>query len=89
MDTAIDKSMTMTTSRGPRTNTQGWTDTTVSGLVRVYHDDVHHVYLQLGLTLPTGSIREQVTTLSPSAADMRRQAPTRSERGALRPQASL
>ena len=48
------------------TETEGWSDTKVSGLYRLYDDAYHnHVHLNLGLSLPTGSITERGTVLTP------------------------
>lgn len=50
------------------THTSGWGDTVVSGLVRLYEDHTHHAHINLGVSLPTGSIDETGTVLAPSGA---------------------
>lgn len=47
------------------TETSGWGDTKLSGLFRVYEDDTHHIHLTGGVSLPTGSIDEEDTILTP------------------------
>lgn len=75
----VDKSMTMTTYSGMKgttplgsttVTTNGWSDTSVVGLIRVYQDGINHIHLNLGLSLPTGSIKEQATMLSPMGTYM-------------------
>jgi len=52
---------------GFTTETQGFSDTKISGLLRLYDDRHHnHVHLNLGLSLPTGSITERGTVLRPN-----------------------
>jgi hypothetical protein len=47
-------------------NTEGWSDTKVGGLYRLYDDRYHnHVHLNLGLSLPTGSITERSDIFTP------------------------
>ncbi len=48
------------------TNSKGWGDTKVSGLFRLYQDKMHHIHLNAGLSLPTGSIDETDTVLAPN-----------------------
>jgi len=70
----IDKEMTATTYNMAGTSTlgkstmksSGWGDTSLSGLVRLYDDGKHHVHLNAGVSLPTGSIKEKDTMLMPS-----------------------
>lgn len=50
---------------GFTTETSGFGDTKLSGLIRLYHDPVHHVHLNAGLSLPTGSIDEEDDVLTP------------------------
>ena len=50
------------------TNVRGWGDTKASGLVRLYKDDTHNVYLNAGVSLPTGSISKRDTILAPNGA---------------------
>ena len=47
------------------TQSAGWGDTKLSGLVRLYERDGNHVHLNLGLSLPTGSITEEDNVLTP------------------------
>ncbi|MES0385162.1 MAG: hypothetical protein ABUJ98_11320 [Hyphomicrobium sp.] len=47
------------------TNSEGIGDTRITGLYQLYKDSVHHVHLNLGLNLPTGSITERDTILRP------------------------
>jgi len=59
--------MTGTTVRGYfTTESEGFGDTRVTALYRLYKDSVHHVHLNLGLSLPTGSITERDTILTPA-----------------------
>lgn len=39
--------------------TAGWSDTVLSALVRVWHNDTQALHLGLGLSLPTGSVTER------------------------------
>ena len=57
------------------TTSKGWGDTKVAGLVRVYEKDGHHVHLNLGLSLPTGSIEERDTVLTPMGMTMETRLP--------------
>lgn len=75
MGSLSDKNMSMTVFRGPSgstplgpTNsvTQGWGDTSVQGLFRLYQDDIHHLHVNLGLSLPTGSFAEDIIHQHPS-----------------------
>ncbi|NCO03628.1 MAG: transporter [Alphaproteobacteria bacterium] len=47
------------------TETSGWGDTRVGGLIRMYDDSKHHIHLNAGLSLPTGSIKEEDQVLTP------------------------
>jgi len=47
------------------TESSGWGDTSLSGLVRLYEDDIHHLHLNVGLSLPTGSTDETAEVLTP------------------------
>jgi opacity protein-like surface antigen len=75
MGSVSDRNMCMTVFNGPSgpiplnpTNsaTQGWGDTSVQGLVRLYQDDIHHLHANLGLSLPTGSINQEIIHQHPS-----------------------
>jgi hypothetical protein len=50
------------------TEAKGWGDTSVSALLRLYEDSTHHLQLNAGLSLPTGSIKERDTVLTPMGA---------------------
>ena len=50
------------------TNTEGFGDTKISGLYRLYKDSVHNAHLNIGLSLPTGSVTERDTILIPGGA---------------------
>ncbi|MEQ8289972.1 MAG: transporter [Gammaproteobacteria bacterium] len=47
------------------TKTEGIGDTRISGLIRLYDDATHHVHLNAGISLPTGSNDETDTVLTP------------------------
>lgn len=47
------------------TRTKGWGDTRVGGLIRLHEDATHRVHLNAGLSLPTGSIKEEDNILTP------------------------
>ncbi len=68
------KSMTMLTYKGATgttvlgsttNNSEGFGDTSVTSLWRVYQDPINHVHINIGLSLPTGSTTETMTMLSP------------------------
>jgi len=48
-----------------KTETKGWGDTKASALIRMYKDETHHVHFNAGLSLPTGSIKEEDNVLTP------------------------
>ena len=54
-----------------KTQAQGWGDTKLSGLVRLYQDGTHSLQLNAGVSLPTGSIKKQDTILTPMGATPR------------------
>ncbi len=73
----IRKEMDHVTFRGPAgtirrgeftTATEGIGDTKIGGLYRLYDDAVHHFHLNLGVSIPTGSITERDTVLAPTGA---------------------
>jgi opacity protein-like surface antigen len=75
MGSLSDRNMCMTVFKGPSgstplgpTNsaTQGWGDTSVQGLLRLYQDDVHHLHMNFGLSMPTGSAAEEIIHMHPS-----------------------
>lgn len=47
------------------TKSSGWGDTRLSSLIALYDDDIHHMHLNLGLSVPTGSIKETDDVLTP------------------------
>ncbi|MDF1710584.1 MAG: transporter, partial [Paracoccaceae bacterium] len=49
-------------------NTSGLGDTSVAGLVRLFDDDMHHLHLNLGFSIPTGSIEEESAIVAPNNA---------------------
>lgn len=57
------------------TDSQGWGDTKLSGLVRLYEDNTHHLHFNAGLSIPTGSIDEEATVLAPNGATPRLRMP--------------
>ena len=57
------------------TKAQGLGDTTVSGLVGLYDDKTHHLHLNAGLSLPTGSIKEEDDVLTPMGTTPRLRLP--------------
>jgi hypothetical protein len=73
-----EKDMTMTTYNGAGTSavgtrtytTEGVSDTTVSGLFRLYDDGINHVHLNFGVSLPTGDITKEMVMLSPMGTSM-------------------
>ncbi len=50
------------------TESEGFGDTKLTGLVRLYEDGKHHVHINAGISLPTGSITEDDEVLPPPAA---------------------
>ncbi len=48
------------------TKSSGWGDTSLTGLIRLYDDSVHHLHLNAGISLPTGSIDEEDDVLAPN-----------------------
>ena len=69
-----DKSMDHVTFAGPTgttrlgnftTDSNGFGDTRVSGMIRLYEDRRHHLHLNAGISLPTGSNDETDTVLTP------------------------
>ena len=47
------------------TQSEGFGDTKVTGLIGLFDDGTHHVHLNAGLSLPTGSIDEDDNVLTP------------------------
>ncbi|MEM9046669.1 MAG: transporter [Pseudomonadota bacterium] len=50
---------------GFTTESSGFGDTRVGGLLRLYDDKTHHLHFNAGLSLPTGSITEEDDVLTP------------------------
>lgn len=57
------------------TQSEGWGDLMLSGLVRGYQDDMHNVHFNVGFSVPTGSIKEEGTVLAPNGATPRLRLP--------------
>ena len=73
----LEKSMKHTTFQGPAgttelgtftTRSSGIGDVKVNGLFGIFDDSRHRVHLNLGLSLPTGSIDEKDRALAPTGA---------------------
>lgn len=60
---------TGTTVRGGfTTRSSGFGDTKIASLIRLYENDIHHLHLNAGISLPTGSITEEDDVLTPTGA---------------------
>ena len=57
------------------TESKGWGDTVLSGLVRGYKNDTHGIHFNVGLSIPTGSIKEEDTVLAPNGMTPRLRLP--------------
>lgn len=57
------------------TKNEGWGDTQITGLIRLYDDNINHVHLNAGLSLPTGSIDNTATVLAPNGMTPRLRMP--------------
>lgn len=67
MEMTVFKGASGSTVLGPTySGTQGWGDTMVQGLFRLHQDEVHHLHVNLGLSVPTGSIAEEIDHMHPS-----------------------
>jgi hypothetical protein len=71
----VIKERTAVTFKGPsgttelgtfQNETSGIGDVAVSGLCKLYDDPIHHLHVMAGLSFPTGSIREDRSTLKPN-----------------------
>ncbi|MGH1419677.1 MAG: hypothetical protein ACRBCJ_12530 [Hyphomicrobiaceae bacterium] len=71
----VDKEMEHVTFRGGMgttrlgtftTEAKGIGDTKIGGLYRLYDDHIHHFHLNMGLSLPTGSITKRDRVLAPN-----------------------
>ena len=47
------------------TRSQGFGDTKITALYRLHEDSIHHLHINLGLSLPTGSITQRDDVLTP------------------------
>ena len=82
MGNYVNKDMTMTTYNmrgtavvGAQTNsTEGFGDTSIVSLLRVYEDGINHIHLSFGMSIPTGSTTEEMTMLSPAGTYMQHRA---------------
>ena len=52
------------------TKAKGLGDTKVSGLFRLYESGIHHVHLNAGISLPTGSNEKRADVLAPTGATL-------------------
>jgi hypothetical protein len=84
MTSYIDREMDHLTFAGPAgttrlgnftTRTNGFGDSTLGALIRLYEDDVHHAHVNAGLSLPTGSIDEEDDVLTPMNMRVRQRLP--------------
>ncbi|MEM6550162.1 MAG: transporter [Pseudomonadota bacterium] len=75
MASYVDKSMDHITFQGGMgttvlggftTESSGFGDTRVGGLIGLYDDEIHHVHFNAGLSIPTGSITEDDDVLAPT-----------------------
>ena len=57
------------------TKTEGWGDARLSSLIHLYKDSMHHIHLNAGISLPTGSIDEEDDVLAPTGARPRLRVP--------------
>lgn len=74
MASYVDKSMDHVTFQGPEgtdrlgtftTESEGVSDTKLVGLIRLLEAEGHHVHLNAGISLPTGTITERDSILTP------------------------
>lgn len=57
------------------TESSGFGDTRVGGLIGIYADDTHRIHLNAALSLPTGSIKEEDNVLAPNGLTPRLRLP--------------
>ena len=57
------------------TDNEGWGDTRIGGLIRLYENKTHRLHLNMGLSIPTGSLDAMATVLAPSGATPRLRMP--------------
>ena len=74
----IDQDMTHITFNGAgaeiggfQTRSAGFGDSRLNALIRLYEDDRHHVHLNAGVSIPTGSITQEDEILNPAGATVR------------------
>lgn len=60
---------------GFETRSSGIGDTKVSGMIKIYEDDTHHLHANAGVSLPTGSITEKDDVLTPMGTTPRLRMP--------------
>ncbi len=66
MDHITFQGMAGTTRLGEfTTRSSGWGDTSLTGIYKAYEDDSHTINVSLGLSAPTGSIKEEDDVLTP------------------------
>lgn len=77
MGSYTEKSMDHITFAGPAgttrlgeftTESEGFGDTKLTALIGLYNDGMHHLHLNAGVSLPTGSIDEEDDVLAPTGA---------------------
>lgn len=70
----VEKEMDHITFQGPMgtaqlgtftTRSNGFGDTKIAGLIRLFDDGVHRIHLNAGLSLPTGGVKETGSVLTP------------------------
>lgn len=86
MGSWVEKDMEMTVFQGgaagsttilgmAKTGSEGWGDTKLNAIWRLYQTETDHVHMITGLSLPTGSITERDTMLAPSGMLMNMRLP--------------
>ena len=74
MGSYIEKEMDHVTFRGPKgtaqlgdftTDSDGFGDLQLGGLFRLFENEIHHLHLNAGLSVPTGSIHQRGEVLTP------------------------
>ena len=84
MATYLDKSMDLVTFQGGMgttrlgeftTNSRGFGDTKLSAMIRLFENENHHMHLNAGISLPTGSITERDRVLTPMGTTMEMRLP--------------
>ena len=76
MDHITFAGMAGTTRLGTfETESKGWGDLKLSGIFKAYEQDAHSVNITAGLSVPTGSIKEEDTVLTPMNTNARLRLP--------------